>query len=138
MAVTDQKKLFLGGRLKRLRRDMDLTQTRMAEDLGVSPSYLNLLERNQRPVTAQVLLRLAETYDLDLRSLSSDSEGAGGAGLSEVFADQMFRDLGVARHELAEVAESAPGVAAGVVRLYQAYLASRRQGEAGLLRPEDS
>ena len=40
----------------------------MAEDLGVSPSYLNHLERNQRPVTAQVLLRLAETYDIDIRS----------------------------------------------------------------------
>ena len=73
----------------------------MAEDLGVSASYLNLLERNQRPVTAQVLLRLAETYDLDLRSLVERRRKAAGAtGLSEVFADQMFRDLGVARHEL--------------------------------------
>ena len=57
MAVsTTDRKLFLGARLKRLRRDLGLTQTRMAEDLGVSPSYLNLLERNQRPVTAQVLV----------------------------------------------------------------------------------
>jgi predicted transcriptional regulator/DNA-binding XRE family transcriptional regulator len=138
MAISDQKKLFLGARLKRLRRDMDLTQTRMAEDLGVSPSYLNLLERNQRPVTAQVLLRLAEAYDLDLRSLSADGEGGGATGLGEVFADQMFKDLGIARHELSEVAESAPGVAEGVVRLYQAYLASRRLGDfGGLERPED-
>ena len=51
------RKLFLGARMKRMRRELGLTQTRMAEDLGVSPSYLNLLERNQRPVTAQVLLR---------------------------------------------------------------------------------
>ena len=70
--ASTERKLFLGARLKRLRRDLGLTQTRMAEDLGVSPSYLNLLERNQRPVTAQVLLRLAEAYDLDLKSLSSD------------------------------------------------------------------
>src|SRR5690606_39953093 len=61
-ASTDRK-LFLGARLKRFRRELGITQTRMAEDLGVSPSYLNLLERNQRPVTAQVLLRLAEAYD---------------------------------------------------------------------------
>src|ERR1700761_94412 len=122
MAMNDQKKLFLGARLKRLRRDMDLTQTRMAEDLGVSPSYLNLLERNQRPVTAQVLLRLAEAYDLDLRSLSADAEGSGATGLGEVFADQMFRDLGIARHELTEVAENAPGVAEAITRLYRAYL----------------
>ena len=99
MALTPDRKLFLGARLKRLRRDLGVTQTRMAEDLGVSPSYFNLLERNQRPMTAQVLLRLAEAYDFDLKTLSSDPESASATGLSEVFSDQMFRDLGVARHE---------------------------------------
>lgn len=137
MPPTDRK-LFLGPRLKRLRRDLGLTQTRMAEDLGVSPSYLNLLERNQRPVTAQVLLRLAEAYDLDLKSLSADPEGAGVTGLTEVFSDQMFRDLAVARHEVAEVAENAPAVAEAIVRLYRAYLDQRRVIELGLMgRPED-
>ena len=68
---TDSRKLFIGPRLKRLRRDLALTQTRMAEDLGMSPSYLNLMERSQRPVTAQILLRLAEAYDVDLRSFAT-------------------------------------------------------------------
>ena len=132
------RKLFLGPRMKRLRRDLGLTQTRMAEDIGVSPSYLNLLERNQRPVTAQVLLRLAEAYDLDLKSLSSDPDAAGAAGLAEVFADQMFRDLGVARHEVAEVADTAPSVSEAIVRLYRAYLDQRRMGDLGAVgRPED-
>ncbi len=132
------RKLFLGARMKRLRRELGLTQTRMAEDLGLSPSYLNLLERNQRPVTAQVLLRLAETYDLDLKGLSTDSEAADAAGLAEVFADQMFRDLAAPRHELTEVAESAPAVAEAIVRLYRAYLDQRRLTELGALqRPED-
>jgi predicted transcriptional regulator/transcriptional regulator with XRE-family HTH domain len=110
----------------------------MAEDLGVSPSYLNLLERNQRPVTAQVLLRLAEAYDLDLKTLSADTESSGASGLSEVFTDQLFRDLGLPRHEIAEVAESAPGVAEAVVRLYRAYLDQRRLSELGAAgRPEE-
>jgi len=133
-----ERKLFLGARVKRLRRDLGLTQTRMAEDLGVSPSYLNLIERNQRPVTAQVLLRLAEAYDLDLKTLSSDPESAGSSGLAEVFSDQMFRDLGVARHELSEVAESAPAVSEAIVRLYRAYLDQRKLSELGAVgRPED-
>lgn len=136
--ATTDRKLFLGARLKRLRRDLGLTQTRMAEDLGVSPSYLNLLERNQRPVTAQVLLRLAEAYDLDLKTLSSDQDSGAAGDLSEVLSDQMFRDLGVPRHEIAEVAESAPGVAEAVVRLYRAYLDKRRLSELGAVgRPED-
>jgi hypothetical protein len=137
VASTDRK-LFLGARMKRMRRDLGITQTRMAEDLGVSPSYLNLLERNQRPVTAQVLLRLAEAYDLDLKTLSSDPDSGAGTGLGEVFSDQMFRDLGLARHEIAEVAESAPGVSEAIVRLYRAYLDQRRMTDFGAVgRPED-
>ena len=114
-----------------MRRDLGITQTRMAEDLGVSPSYLNLLERNQRPVTAQVLLRLADAYDIDIRSLSSDQEAADARDLSEVFADPLFRDLAVARHEVAEVAENAPSVAEAIVRLYRGYADRRRFAEVG-------
>jgi predicted transcriptional regulator/DNA-binding XRE family transcriptional regulator len=125
------RKLFLGAKLRRLRRELGVTQTRMAEDIGVSPSYLNLIERNQRPVTAQVLLRLAEAYDLDLRSFSSDREGAEDASLTEVFADGLFQDLGLSRHEVQEVAENFPGVTQAVLRLYQAYVDRRRLADVG-------
>jgi transcriptional regulator with XRE-family HTH domain len=64
-------KLFLGHRLRRLRRDHQLSQTDMATSLGISPSYLNHLERNQRPVTAALLLKLAELYEIDVRSFAS-------------------------------------------------------------------
>lgn len=139
MATLDRKqdkKLFLGGRLKRLRRDLGVTQARMAEELGVSPSYLNLLERNQRPVTAQILLRLADAYDLDLRSLSADDPG-GGAGLEEVLADKMFADLGVSRHEAADVAELSPGLAEAMSRLYRAYLDRGRLIDLGAFERPD-
>jgi XRE family transcriptional regulator, fatty acid utilization regulator len=138
MALAPERKLFLGVRLKRLRRDLALTQTRMAEDLGVSPSYLNHLERNQRPLTAQILLRLAQTYDIDIRSLSNDSDAAGARDLSEVLADQLFRDLGIPRHEIDEVAQNAPGVADAVVRLYRAWADRQRLNEMGAFeRGED-
>ncbi|MHB8528990.1 MAG: helix-turn-helix domain-containing protein [Caulobacteraceae bacterium] len=133
MAEAQERKLFLGVRLKRLRRDLALTQTRMAEDLGVSPSYLNHLERNQRPLTAQFLLRLAQTYDIDIRSLSADSDAAGARDLAEVLADQIFRDLAIPRHEIDEVAQNAPGVADALVRLYRAWDERRRLAGAGAL-----
>jgi len=103
------KKLFLGGRLKRLRRDLGLNQTRMAADLGVSPSYLNHLERNQRPLTAGVLLRLAQAYDLDLRSFTGDLETGGEADLQEVFGDPLFKDIAIPRHEITDLVETRPG-----------------------------
>jgi predicted transcriptional regulator/transcriptional regulator with XRE-family HTH domain len=132
-----ERKLFLGGRLKRLRRDLGLNQTAMAEDLGLSPSYLNLMERNQRPVTAQVLLRLAEAYDLDLRAFSASADTAGASELGEVLTDELFRDLSIPRHEVSEVGENAPGVAEAFTRLYQAYLDQRRIAALGAADPSD-
>lgn len=122
------RKLFLGGRLKRLRRDLGLTQTAMAADLAVSPSYLNHIERNQRPVSAQLLLKLAETYDVDLRAFGQAGGPATEAELTEILADPVFRGIGVPRHELVQMAEDLPGAADAMVRLYRAF-ADRRARE---------
>src|SRR5215471_6979555 len=103
MAV--QRKLFLGARLKRLRRERGLNQSQMADELGISGSYLNHLERNQRPVTAGILLRLAQSFDVDVKSFASEGgDGGGATQLSEVFSDPMLADLGVSRYELVELA----------------------------------
>ncbi|WP_421731498.1 helix-turn-helix domain-containing protein [Brevundimonas sp.] len=133
MSAAADRKLFLGGRLKRLRRDLSLTQTAMAADLGVSPSYLNHIERNQRPVSAQLLLRLAETYDVDLRGLNQPAGQAGEAELTELFADPLFKGLSVPRHEVMQMVDEAPGAADALLRLYRAFAdaRTREQTEAG-------
>lgn len=127
--VTDRK-LFLGGRLKRLRRDLGLTQTAMAADLGVSPSYLNHIERNQRPVTAQLLMRLVAAYDVDLRNLGQSAGPASEAELSEAFADPLFQGLAVPRHEIVQLAEDQPAAADALLRLYRAFSDRRARDRA--------
>ena len=113
-----ERKLYLGGRLRRLRRELGLNQSAMAAEIGISPSYLNHMERNQRPVTAAVLLRLAEAYDVDLRAFAAEGgEDVGPAQLAEIFADPLFADLAVPRYELVEIADNAPAAAAGLARL---------------------
>jgi predicted transcriptional regulator/transcriptional regulator with XRE-family HTH domain len=133
-----ERKLYLGGRVRRLRRELGLNQSAMAAEIGISPSYLNHLERNQRPVTAQVLLRLAEIYNVDLRTFAADGpDGTGVEQLAEIFADPLFADLGIPRYELLEVADNAPSVADAVSRLYAA-LVDRRQHPAGAAPDETS
>ena len=109
------RKLFLGARLKRLRRAGGLNQSQMADELGISASYLNHLERNQRPVTAAILLRLAEAFDVDLKAFAADDgDSVGAKQLGEIFTDPMLADLGVSRHELLELADNAPSVVEGI------------------------
>src|SRR5947199_7760417 len=133
-----ERKLFLGRQMRRLRRELGLNQSAMAAEIGISPSYLNHLERNQRPVTAQVLLRLAEIYNVELRTFAAEGpDGTGIDQLAEIFADPLFADLGIPRYELLEMADNAPSVADAVSRLYAA-LVERRQHPAGAAPDEAS
>lgn len=125
-ASESAKKLFVGPRFRRLRQQLGLSQTQIAEGLEISPSYVNLIERNQRPVTAQLLLRLAETYDLDLRDLASADEDRFFAELNEVFSDPLFRQIDLPKQELRDLAELCPGVTHALQRLYAAYTEARR------------
>lgn len=120
MALPADRKLYLGPRLRVLRRELGLNQTRMAEELGCSPSYLNHLERNQRPLTAQMLLRLAHTYDIDMRDFVAGANEAAASDLHEIFSDPLVHDIGIPRNEVMEVAENYPSVAEAVTRLYRA------------------
>ena len=126
MASEPGKKLFVGPRFRRIRQQLGLSQTQIAEGLGISPSYINLIERNQRPVTAQILLRLAETYDLDLRDLATADEDRFFAELNEIFSDPLFRQIDLPKQELRDLAELCPGVTHSLQRLYAAYTEARR------------
>ena len=120
-------KLFLGHRLRRLRRDQQLSQTDMAQNLAISPSYLNHLEHNQRPVTAALLLKLAEIYDVDVRAFAAGGGARTGPdALAEIFSDNLLSDLGVGRSELVELANNAPAVADAIARLYTAVKEAER------------
>src|SRR5262245_21732536 len=126
-----KRKVFAGAQIRRLRRERRLTQAAMAAELGVSASYLNLIEANQRPLTAQLVLKLAERYDADLRVLGEE-EGARAVGnLREVFADPLLQNIEIARQDLADLADTAPAAAEAILALYRAYRQAQ-EDNAGL------
>jgi XRE family transcriptional regulator, fatty acid utilization regulator len=120
-----ERKAMLGAKVRRLRRDQGLTQAQMADALGISPSYLNLIEHNQRPVTVPVLLRLGQSFGVDLQSFAEDEESRLAAGLKEVFSDPLFEGGDIRRQDLQELASVAPTLGQAVVALYRAYRDTR-------------
>lgn len=107
-----------GPAVRRLRKRENLTQAAMASRLSISPSYLNLIERNQRPVSARVIMALVEQFDFDPRSIREDEAIGGLDGLARRFADERFADLAIDREELDEFLSASPQVAAAFARLY--------------------
>lgn len=115
------KQRYLGPKVRRLRRERGLTQARMAERLAISASYLALIETNQRPVTVDLLLKVVEAFDVDLKSFAEDDVSRLSAGLTEVFSDPLFEGADISRQELLDLAQQAPAAASGIQRLYHAY-----------------
>lgn len=113
-----ERKLMAGHVVRRLRRQQGLSQAAMAEMLGISPSYLNLVERNQRPVSATLLVKLAETFDFDPRALTAAEPGGGREAMRRRLADPMFADLEIDRNELEEWLAAAPGGAEAFARAF--------------------
>ena len=137
----EAKRLYIGPRLRRIRRGLGLTQAQMAADLEVSASYVTLIERNQRPLPADLLLRLAETYDLDLTAFSS-SEDETFALLEKALGDPVFQEFSLKREDVRDLLSANPAMGEAVAALYQAYRASqgavieaRAAGRAGPADP---
>lgn len=134
--MSQSRPLYLGPRLRRLRRELGLTQQAMASDLDISASYVALLERNQRPVTAELLIRLARTYQLEMAELASEDADDYARRIAEVMRDPLLGDIDLPGLEIADLATSFPGVAEAILRLHGAYareqqaLADRRLGTA--------
>jgi predicted transcriptional regulator/transcriptional regulator with XRE-family HTH domain len=119
--MAKDRPVYMGPRLRRLRRELGLTQADMAADLEISASYVALLERNQRPLTADMLLRLARTYKLDMAEVAGDGGAEQTARLTAVLKDPMFADIDLPPLSSEDVAVNYPGVTEALLRLHTAY-----------------
>ncbi len=113
-----EQKLFAGHSVRRIRRANGLTQSAMADALGISASYLNLIERNQRPLTAPIMLRLAERYDFDARTLTGATPGGGVEAIRKRLSDPLFADLQVDRSQIEDWIAAAPDAAEAFARAF--------------------
>ena len=127
-----------GKKVRALRARAGLTQAALAGRLGVSPSYLNLIEHDHRALPTELLLRLAQALDVDLRSFAADEDAQLVADLAEVFGDPLFEEHPLTRRDLADFVTASPDVARAVLALHQAHVATRANAEALAERVLDS
>ena len=123
------KKTFMGVRLRRLREERNMSQIALAQTLGISPSYLNQLEQNQRPLTVSVLLKINRALGLDVQLFSEDEEARLITDLRETFAQTAAPET-VSLAEIKELASGMPAVARTLVRLHQRHREALEQLES--------
>lgn len=88
--MTAPAKLYAGVKLREIRSRLKLTQADYAAKLGISLSYLNQMENNHRPVSARVVLALAQEFGADVTELAAGSTERMVADIREALADPVF------------------------------------------------
>jgi predicted transcriptional regulator/DNA-binding XRE family transcriptional regulator len=120
-------KLFIGRKVRELRDTNRSTQAQFAERIGISTSYLNQIENNQRPVSAAVLVALAEKFDINMSELSSGEGDRLLSAVTEALTDPLFENLAPNFQELKLITQSAPNMARAFIRAHQGYKRNSEQ-----------
>ncbi|MCH9641248.1 MAG: acetate metabolism transcriptional regulator RamB [Actinomycetia bacterium] len=111
---------FVGARVRQLRSERGFSQAALAQMLEISPSYLNQIEHDVRPLTVAVLLRITEAFGVDATFFSSQDDTRLIAELREVIMDRDL-DVTVDPTEVAGMVGAHPALARAMVNLHRRY-----------------
>lgn len=118
-----RRKIFAGPVVRRLRDEAGWAQQELARKIGISSGYLNQIEHGQRPLSASVLVELAQIFRVDVSAFSDSSEDRLLVDLKDALADPVLASLSNSQSELKATIQHAPGIARAFVRLQAAYRA---------------
>src|SRR5271154_7348754 len=107
-------KTFVGSRVRQLRGERGFSQVALAQMLAISPSYLNQIEHDVRPLTVAVLLRIPEVFGVDATFFASQDDTRLVAELREVTMDRDL-DIDVDLSEVASMVSAHPALARAMV-----------------------
>ena len=124
---------LIGRAIRRLRQERGLTQAGLATRLGISASYLNLIEHDERAVTASLLIKLTRLLDVDVEALSGSAERSLAVGLREALTDPLLGAEPIGEEALAAIAVH-PAAARAILALSRAWAAAREDA-SGIALP---
>ena len=109
--------LKIGPKIKAFRRQLGLQANKFAEQLNISPSYLNLIESSKRKIDGELLIKISKELRVDLSDLTSKSDINLENDISELLDDQLFEDLDILGPEVKDLVNTNPKIAKALIKL---------------------
>ena len=109
--------LRIGPKIKAFRRKLGIQANKLAEQLGISPSYLNLIEGGKRKIDGDLLLKVCQELKIELSDLAVKSDLNLVNNISELLDDQLFEDLDILGPEIKDLVNTNPKIARALIKL---------------------
>jgi len=114
MSKLDSK---IGPKIKAFRRQLGMQANKLAEELNISPSYLNLIEKGKRKIDGDLLLKVCEKLRIELSDLTSKTDINLENNISELLGDELFEDLDILGPEVKDLVNTNPKIAKALIKL---------------------
>ena len=119
---TDKKKfnkldLRIGPKIKAFRRQVGLQANKLAEQVGISPSYLNLIEGGKRKIDGDLIIKICKELRIELSDLTSKADINLENSITELLGDEIFDDLDIVGPEVKDLVNTNPKIAKALVKL---------------------
>jgi len=109
--------LRIGPKIKAFRRKLGIQANKLADQLGISPSYLNLIEGGKRKIDGDLLLKVCQELKIELSDLAVKSDLNLENNISELLDDQLFEDLDILGPEIKDLVNTNPKIARALIKL---------------------
>ena len=114
MSKLDSK---IGPKIKAFRRQIGMQANKLAEELGISPSYLNLIEKGKRKIDGDLLINVCDKLRIELSDLTSKTDLNLENNISELLSDDLFEDLDILGPEVKDLVSTNPKIAKALIKL---------------------
>ena len=115
----------IGPKIKAFRRQLGIQANKLAEQLNISPSYLNLIEGGKRKIDGDLLLKVCHELKIELSDLTSKSDLNLANNISELLDDKLFEDLDILGPEVQDLVNTNPKIARALIKLGDNYKQER-------------
>ncbi len=107
----------IGPKIKAFRRQIGMQANKLAEELGISPSYLNLIEKGKRKIDGDLLINVCEKLRIEISDLTSKTDLNLENNISELLSDELFEDLDILGPEVKDLVSTNPKIAKALIKL---------------------
>jgi len=107
----------IGPKIKAFRRQLGIQANKLAEEMGISPSYLNLIEGGKRKIDGDLLLKVCEKLRIELSDLTSKTDLNLENNISELLSDELFEELDILGPEVKDLVNTNPKIAKALIKL---------------------
>jgi len=112
-------RVHIGTKIREMRKSKGRTQAALAADVGISASYLNLIEANKRQIGGRLLQKLAAALTIDIQRLDGAAEQRLAENLHELATEPVLRDHDLSPESAFELVGQYPEWARALVSIYR-------------------